>query len=74
MTNKAYVTRNYIIIFIIVFVLKVQKYTTIQAWYKQLTISDNYLKKKKKGSAYRKKHVKKQQRKKTTTYPQANYG
>jgi len=37
-----------IIIIIILFVLKVQKYTTIQAWYKQLTICDNYLKKKKK--------------------------
>jgi len=39
---------NHIIIIIILFVLKVQKYRTIQAWYKQLTICDNYLKKKKK--------------------------
>jgi len=39
---------NVIIIIIILFVLKVQKYTTIQAWHKQLTICDNYLKKKKK--------------------------
>jgi len=46
---------RFIIIIIILFVLKLQKYTTIQAWYKQLTICDNYLKKKKKWSAYRKK-------------------